>query len=96
MVTTEDEVLEFINRRFSGDCHWTDGNCYWFAKILCDRFDYLKIGYEAVVGHFIAYGNGKYYDWHGEYFPEYRVYEWDKLKDEDDLWYCRLVRDCVR
>ena len=32
------EIIEFINRRFKLDCNWTNGNCYYFALILADRF----------------------------------------------------------
>ena len=43
-----DEVLEFIRRRFLQDCHWRDGNCYYFALILKDRFPESRIVYDAI------------------------------------------------
>ena len=33
-----DEVIEFIKRRFPTDSNWLSGNCYYFAKILQERF----------------------------------------------------------
>ena len=92
----KDEILEFINRRFPIDCHWTDGNCYWFAKILCDRFPDLTIDYEVIKGHFIAHdqANNIFYDWNGVYVPDFTVYNLDELR-KDSLWYNRIVRDCI-
>ena len=62
----EEEVLEFIKRRFPIDCKWTDGNCYWFAKILAERFG-MQIYYLPIVGHFVAGfdSDGKFYDYNG-------------------------------
>ena len=48
-----EQVLEFIYRRFPDDCHWTDGNCYYFACILKARFEEGEIWYDAVDGHFV-------------------------------------------
>ena len=43
MNTKSQEILDFINRRFKGtNANWLCGNCYWFARILKDRFDYLE------------------------------------------------------
>ena len=32
------EIKDFIKRRFPYDNMWMNGNCYWFARILADRF----------------------------------------------------------
>ena len=63
------EVLEFIKRRFSVDCNWTTGNCYYFAIILKDCFSSGKIFYDVINGHFIFFYDGKYYD------PEFGLVE---------------------
>ena len=42
------EVMEFIQRRFPKDSNWTNGNCYYFALILSDRFNGTITGYSAV------------------------------------------------
>lgn len=61
----EQEILDFIKRRFPKDSNWLDGNCYWFAFILCERFPNLQIYYEPVRGHFVAGTPSRYYDWTG-------------------------------
>lgn len=62
-----DEVLEFIYRRFQGDSDWLSMNSFYFAHILCSRFEYLNIYFAPVTEQFIAGYNGKFYDWCGEY-----------------------------
>lgn len=92
----EDKVLEFIHRRFPEDCHWTDGNCYWFAKILEESFD-LTLCYEPINGHFIAYDYDErcWYDWKGRHDENVGCVPFTVLKVIDPKWYDRLVRDCV-
>lgn len=92
------EILDFIDRRFSQtDANWMNGNCYWFAKILTERFPgQLLIYYIPDVGHFVA-GNtrGIYYDWHGMFISDEKYPSIDDIKENDPLWYERLMRDCV-
>ena len=61
------EIINFINRRWQNDCNWMNGNCYWFAFILCNRFPDLEIYYCPFEGHFYAGKNNQYYDWHGQH-----------------------------
>lgn len=96
----QEEVLEFINRRWkNSSAHWLDGNCYWFAHILCTRFPYLDIIYLPVQGHFVAglYEDKIYFDWAGLAKPiegEVPVrLEWILINDIN--WYKRLIRDCI-
>ena len=65
IMKTNDMVLEFIHRRFPVDCHWLDGNCYYFALILLDRFPIGKILYDVIDGHFVCEIDGVKYDWSG-------------------------------
>ena len=93
----QDEVLEFINRRFPKDCNWLNGNCYYFALILKDRFPNGRILYDAIYGHFIFQLNGKAYDYSGELvWPggAYVVY-WDDFDKYDPLLKQRIIRDCI-
>lgn len=94
----QNEVLEFINFRWKdSNAHWLDGNCYWFAHILCTRFPYLEIIYLPVKGHFVA-GSIKdrvYYDWTGIVQVDEVPMSLDWIKQNDDLWYQRIVRDCI-
>ena len=61
-VIEKNEVLEFTHRRFPVDCHWLDGNCYFFALILLDRFPIGKILYDVIDGHFVCEIDGKKYE----------------------------------
>lgn len=103
MLTKQEDVIDFIARRFDEiNCEWTTGNCYYFALILSDRFksDNPIICYDAVEGHFICKIEDKYYDWTGvlKYSDDYinkHIYNWNSLKDEDPIWYERIVRDVL-
>lgn len=94
-----DEVIEFIRRRFAKDCDWMEGNCFWFAAILCERFDELYMWYEPIVGHFYA-GDIKgnvFFDWAGAHIGlENKPILFAKIAENDDLWFSRLIRDCVK
>lgn len=94
----KEEIKDFINRRFSEDCHWLDGNCYYFAMILKTRFPHLEIVYLPVRGHFMA-SDGKYcYDylgaWHKNDVNE-TILSFEDIKITDPIWFNRIVRDCM-
>lgn len=89
------EVLDFIQRRFSKDCDWTTGNCYWFAIILRVRFSNFSIYYLPVTGHFVAGAMGVYFDWTGIVEPSEPIYLYDELWKTDESWGSRLLRDCI-
>lgn len=92
-----DKIEEFINRRFKDDCNWTNGNCYYFAKILVTRFPHLKICYFPVEGHFMAgIPNLKtFYDFKGKHITSDSFVVFEDLKVTDNLFYRRLKRDCI-
>ena len=95
---SNDEILEFIQRRFDKDCNWVDGNCYYFALILKDRFPDGKIYYDVVYGHFIFKYQNKYYDWTGILNidePLDCLIEWDKFDEYDSMQRERIIRDCI-
>ena len=91
------KILEFIQRRFKNDCNWTDGNCYYFAVILKDRFPEGKIFYDVVNGHFVFCYYGEFYDWNGVYNPMSvdSVVVWDAFNKYDSLQKERIVRNCI-
>ena len=93
------EILEFIKRRFSDNCHWLDGNCYYFAMILKSRFPQGTIYYDTVQGHFIVYIGGLYYDYHGVYqvseADSAHVIDWDSFSEYDKYQYQRIIKDCI-
>lgn len=97
------KVLDFIHRRFRDyDCNWTNGNCYYFAVILVDRFkdEGAAIYYDTVDGHFICKIDDIFYDWNGaltfeeEHIEKY-IKKWSDLCNEDPIWSNRIVRDVI-
>lgn len=91
----QNEVLEFINRRFKKDCNWINGNCYYFSIILKDRFPKGRICYDVIYGHFVFLYQDKLYDWTGLYDNAGYLVEWDNFEEYDSLEYERIVRDCI-
>lgn len=89
------EVLEFIQRRFKIDCKWTDGNCYYFAVILKERFPEGKIFYDVVNGHFVFYYHNGLYDWNGVIYDCRTLVNWDDFDKYDSVLKQRIIRDCV-
>lgn len=90
-----DEILDFIQKRFKDDCNWVTGNCYYFAIILKDRFPKGKIFYDVIYGHFIFQYQDKYYDWYGIVNPVGFLVEWDKFDEYDSLLKQIVIRDCI-
>lgn len=91
----KEQILDFISRRFSQNCHWLDGNCYYFAVILKNRFPSGTIYYDVVYGHFVFDINGRFYDWSGEIKPQGKLVEWDKLGEYDELVKQRVIKECI-
>ena len=95
-----EEILEFIDRRWESDANWYDGNCYWFAHILCTRFPFLDIYYYPADGHFVAGKENYFFDWGGRCGTrEFNTWPGNpillsKIKEMDEAWYNRLMRDC--
>ena len=93
----KNEILDFINRRFSDKRGWLNGNCFWFAKILCERFSFTEICYCPVAGHFVTrdLSDGLLYDCNGIYETDENPIPLSVIQREDHLWYNRLIRDCL-
>lgn len=90
------EILDFIHRRFATDCHWLDGNCYYFALILSERF-FGDIYYDGVAGHFITLIDGSFYDWTGEVQVDNKdIMRWSKLQLFDPVRAERIKQGCIR
>ena len=91
----DDEVVEFIDRRFPSAATWREGNCYYLALILSDRFPDGEIVYDVIDGHFMFRRGGKYYDHSGVVYPDGYIVAWDKFNAYDDIQKKRIIRDCL-
>ena len=88
------EIQSFILKRFPSNCHWLDGNCYYFAVILKARFPDGGIYYDVIDGHFVFKYKEKFYDWQGETICVSPIL-WDSFEDYDSLQKERIIRDCI-
>lgn len=92
----KNQILEFINRRWSNtDGNWFNGNCYYFAVILHERFRKLKIYYLPIQGHFVVGDGSNFYDASGELNLDEEPMLFSQIKKEDPMWYERLIKYCV-
>ena len=91
----KDEVLDFIQRRFQNDCNWLNGNCYYFALILHNRFPNSEIYYDCIKGHFITKINNNYYDWAGIYQVKNSLIKWNEYENIDYAHYNRIKENVV-
>ena len=78
------------------------GECYWFAKILYDRFSPqyydTNIYYNPIENHFATKIQGTLYDVGGKINDKEKKYQWIKWENfiaTDPLESARIFRDCV-
>lgn len=93
------EVLNFIKKfKFAHKCEleevFTEGNCYYFAIILKERFKNANIQYDPVYGHFVAKINNRLYDITGDVTETYTNVT--PFEDVDESQKKRIIRDCIR
>ena len=72
---------------------FTNGCCYWFANILCERFS-GEIMYDPIENHFVAGLNDRLFDITGDVTDVYNVVKWSEFTG-DPVWRERLYRQCV-
>lgn len=92
------DIYNFIKSRFSKDCDWCNGNCFWFAFILHTRFPKLSIWLFPIENHFMAGDGKRFYDWNGVRELancDEEPIQWETVKNIDPLYYNRLIRDCI-
>ena len=89
----KDEILAFIRRFRDAQPVFLNGCCYWFARILAERFC-AEICYDNVSNHFVGKIGNAYYDVSGEVHGTY--VPWSTYEAFDSLDYARVVRDCIR
>ena len=91
------DIQGFIRRFHLGksiDEVFTCGCCYWFAFILCQRFqNRSRLMYDQVGNHFMAEIDGRLYDITGDVTGKYDAEPWDEFADE--LHKRRIIRDCI-
>ena len=73
---------------------FTEGNCYYFAVILRERFK-GTIYYLPIENHFICRIDGLYYDIKGLVKLDETPIDWEELEQQDAAHYKRIVRDCI-
>lgn len=94
------EPMQFINhfhnisKSQNIDEVFTCGCCYWFARILCERFQGAKLMYDQLENHFVAKINGRLYDITGDVTEQYIVFAWEDF--EDDLERERIEKYCIK
>lgn len=90
-------VKQFIEDNFSGNeikkC-FRYGNCYWFAKILKDRFN-GEIMYLPIDNHFVCKIKGKLYDITGEVKADEKVYRWRDYQRIEPIESKRIIKQCI-
>ena len=72
---------------------FTQGCCYWFARILLDRFPMGHIVYDPVENHFACRISGQIYDITGIVANPERFVLWETYPDPIERR--RIVRDCI-
>lgn len=96
---TRREVLNFIGKFHGSEDVFLHGCCYWFARILEERFSNYGaiLAYEPHEGHFITTIKGRAYDVRGDVTHLYwgkTLYDMNQLLEWDLSLYVRLMRDC--
>lgn len=102
-----EEVINFI-KRFQNEGTiktFTQGCCYWFAKILDERFNCndiydleRNIYYNGIDNHFATLIDNHLYDITGDLGNIKDLFEWERWYDfmeKDYLLTERIFRDCI-
>lgn len=94
-----DEIESFIERFRGAEEVFLGGCCFWFAKILEERFPGGRIVYDPVSGHFLYGFDWLLWDIRGDRTAAYNentpLVDWAVHGDADPVHHARLVRQCV-
>ena len=82
-----DETLSDVERCF------TDGCCWWFAHILCERFNGEMV-YDEIDGHFGCEISGRVYDITGDVTDTFRKTYWSVFVEREPNLSVRILRRC--
>lgn len=91
-----DKVIRFIEhfQNLGTIDTFTNGCCYWFAKILEERFN-GEIMYNPVDNHFVTLIDGLLFDITGKLDNNENWYQWDEYKKLDELETKRIYKYCI-
>ena len=94
--TPEEFIKNFkagFNEKSLEEC-FTQGNCWFFAKILKDRFANSEIYYDPIMNHFVTKVNDNLYDIKGKVISGSYV-PWEEYKKTDELESNRIYEQCI-
>jgi hypothetical protein len=102
MYNSKESILNFI-KRFQNEGTiktFTEGCCYWFAKILDERFNFdmpeSGIYYNEIDNHFATMIDLHLYDITGDLGDIRNLSDWKLwIEVNDDLLVERIYRDCI-
>lgn len=84
-------VKEFVDRRWSTDCHWLGENSFWFSKILSDRFNGVIYYFPKTEQFTVRIGSG-YYNWKGRVTElEFDRSSINQIKRKDPTFYNQIL-----
>lgn len=94
------DILDFIDKfkfkhREELEMVFMNGNCYYFAVILRERFN-GDIYYLPILNHFVCKIGDLYYDVTGITTIDELPYKWDSFAEYDDIQHKRIIEDCVK
>lgn len=99
----QDEILDFINRRFNNPeviKSFTNGNCYYFAVILKERFNRGDIVYNEIDNHFGYLLHDNVYDITGiickDFINDKLWQYWNFYTYSESSNSRRVINDCIK
>lgn len=94
-----EEILSFISEFAKARETFMTGCCYWFARILQERFCGGEILYDYKYNHFMVQLGDQIYDAQGDVTEKYMgspdLVLWSEYQQIDPSHYKRIVRDCI-
>lgn len=96
-IDMEDTIMAFI-RPFQNEGTvktFTEGQCYWFAYILVNRFLLAEIAYNPVRNHFAARIASELYDITGRIENDGHWLDWDEYMQAEPLDAERVYENCI-
>ncbi len=80
-------ISENVDEVFTCSC------CYWFAKIMSERFPESQIMYDSIACHFVVEIDGRLFDITGDVTDKYNAELWSDFTDV--IHKERIVSECI-